>query len=90
MDLVRNVQRGRGATVLAMHDLTLAAQYCNRIVLIHEGRNYVEGLPEEVLTQENIKRVYGADVIVMPHPQTGTPIVLPISNEQPNGHMTLS
>ena len=85
MDLVRNVQRGRGATVLAMHDLTLAAQYCNRIVLIHEGRNYVEGLPEEVLTQENIKRVYGADVIVMPHPQTGTPIVLPISNEQPNG-----
>ncbi|MGH2542827.1 MAG: ABC transporter ATP-binding protein [Ardenticatenaceae bacterium] len=82
MDLVRQVQRERGATVVAMHDLTLAAQYCDRIIMISNGRNIVEGTPSEVLTRENIRQVYEAEVIVMPHPQTGTPVVLPLSGKK--------
>ncbi len=83
MDLVKDVQRNRGATLVAMHDLTLAAQYCDRIVMIADGRNFVQGHPTDVLTRETILAVYGADVIVMPHPHTGTPIVLPVSGGQP-------
>ena len=78
MALVRRVQRQRGGAVLvAMHDLSLAAQYCDRLVMIAEGRAYTTGVPDEVLTEENISRVYGASVSVMRHPATGTPVVVP-------------
>jgi iron complex transport system ATP-binding protein len=81
MDLVGRVQRQRGGvTLVAMHDLTLAAQYCNLLVMLAEGRCYAAGPPGDVLTAENISRVYGADVFILPHPQGGTPVVLPVSN----------
>ena len=83
MDLVRDLQQQRGGTVLlAMHDLTLAAQYCDRLVLLEEGRTYAAGPPEVVLTRENIARVYGAEVAVLPHPQDGTPVVLPLTGRR--------
>ena len=83
MDLVRDVQLDRGgAVVVAIHDLTLAAQYCHRLVMLAEGRGVVEGPPGAVLTRENIERVYGADVFVVPHPQGGTPVVLPASGRR--------
>ena len=80
MDMVRDVQRQRGGTVVvAMHDLTLAAQYCNRLAMLADGRSYTEGPPEAVLTIENISKVYGSGVAILPHPQGGTPVVLPLS-----------
>ena len=84
MNLVRDVQRQRGgAIVVAMHDLTLAAQYCDRLVMLSEGRGYAEGAPGEVLTRENILRVYQANVLVLDHPLGGTPVVLPVSDQTP-------
>ena len=81
MDMVRDFQEARAGTVLvAMHDLTLAAQYCDRIVMIADGRAYADGPPGAVLTGENISAVYGADVFILPHPQGGTPVVLPRSS----------
>ena len=83
MDMVRNIREKRGAAVLvAMHDLTLAAQYCSRIVMLAEGRSYAEGPPVDVLTVDNISRVYGAEVFVLSHPSGGTPVVLPVSGDQ--------
>ena len=80
MDMVRQFQATRaGAVVVAMHDLTLAAQYCDRIVMIADGRAYAEGPPGSVLTGDNIAAVYGADVFILAHPQGGTPVVLPRS-----------
>ena len=80
MDLVRNVQGDRGgAVVVAMHDLTLAARYCDRLVMLANGQSHVQGSPEQVLTRENIAQVYGADVDILRHPQGGTPVVLPRS-----------
>ncbi len=81
MDIVSSVQKERGGAVLvAMHDLTLAAQYCNRIIMLASGRSYAEGTPQAVLTVENISSVYGAEVHVLPHPLGGTPVVLPVAN----------
>jgi iron complex transport system ATP-binding protein len=86
MDLVRRLHRQRGGAVLiAMHDLTLAAQYCTRLVLLAGGRSFAEGPPGEVLTRENISRVYGAEVHVLSHPQRGTPVVLPVSDGRDAG-----
>ena len=79
MDLVRDVQEKQGGAVLvAMHDLTLAALYCHRLVLLADGKCFAQGPPEVVLTRENISRVYGSDVHVLSHPRGGTPVVLPV------------
>ena len=81
MDIVRKVQQERGVAVLAaMHDLTLAAQYCSRLLMLADGRACAEGPPAEVLTRGNISTVYGTEVFVLPHPQGGTPVVLPVSD----------
>ena len=79
MDLVRKAQRERGGSVLvAMHDLNLAAQYCDRLVMLSNGRCYVDGVPGDVLTPEHIYNVYGVRVAVLSHPVTGVPVVVPL------------
>ena len=81
MELVGQTQRRRGGVVLmGMHDLTLAGQYCDRIVMLAEGRAYASGRPRDVLTAKNIRDVYDADVTVMSHPTTGTPVVVPAAS----------
>lgn len=63
LELVEDLRRGQGLTVIsAMHDLTLAAQFCDRLVLLSAGRVVAEGTPHEVLTEEAIKIHFGADV----------------------------
>jgi iron complex transport system ATP-binding protein len=51
---------GSGCTiVVALHDLSLAARFCHRIVLMHQGRTVASGPPEDVLTSEHLAAVYG-------------------------------
>jgi len=77
LDLIRDLCVENNLTVLAaLHDLNLAAQYCNRLFLINEGRIHAEGTPAEVITNDNIKQVYGAKNCVYTHPVNGLPTVL--------------
>jgi iron complex transport system ATP-binding protein len=79
LELVRGLCRTRGKAALAVvHDLTLAAQYCDRIVVLSAGRVVAEGAPAEVLTAELVREVYGASVTVLTHPETGRPVVAPM------------
>ncbi len=64
------------AILAALHDLNLAAQYCDRLVLVNNGRIHAQGKPSEVITAQNIKAVYGADGCVYTHPANGLPAVL--------------
>ena len=69
---------GEGRTVLVvLHDLNLASLYCPRLILLNAGRLVADGTPREVLTAERLREVYGAEVVVVPHPQSGLPVVLP-------------
>lgn len=77
MDLIRSLNREKGLTVLAvLHDLNLAAQYCDRMVMIADRCVAASGPPEEVITADNIRRVYGAEVWVRTHPATRRPYVI--------------
>ena len=77
LNLMRNLCHEKNMAVLAaLHDLNLASQYCSRLVLISEGRVYCQGTPSEVLTTENIEKVYGAQQCVYSHPVNGLPVVL--------------
>ncbi|WP_372632247.1 heme ABC transporter ATP-binding protein [Cohnella sp.] len=77
MDYIRDWQRDNGLTVVAvLHDLNLAAQYCDRLLVLHGGRVAAVGKPEEVLVPELVSRVYGTEPIVLPHPDSGVPQIL--------------
>jgi iron complex transport system ATP-binding protein len=68
LDLVDALRVEGELTILsAMHDLTLAGQYSDRVVLMDEGRVVAEGAPEEVLTEERLGRHYAASVRVLRH-----------------------
>jgi iron complex transport system ATP-binding protein len=77
LDLIKNLCLENKLTVMAaLHDLNLASQYCDRLVLINGGRIHAEGTPREVITARNMKDVYGAGSCVYTHPVNGLPIVL--------------
>ncbi len=60
----------------AAHDLTLAAQYADRLVLVDGGRIVADGAPNEVLTAERLTHHYGASVTVL-YDEAGNPVVAP-------------
>ena len=58
LELVDGLRHDRGLTVLsAMHDLTLAGQFADRLILLGEGRAVAAGKPDEVLTEETLARI---------------------------------
>lgn len=65
------------AVVTVLHDLTLAGQYCDELVLLSGGRVRQAGPPAAVLDEALLADAYGGRVIVLPHPETGRPAVLP-------------
>lgn len=70
----------KSITVIAvLHDLNLAAQYSDYLILVHKGNIVASGSPEEVLTKKNIKEVYNMDVCLLENPMTGSPHIIPIS-----------
>ena len=77
LSLMKDLCREKGLAVLAaLHDLNLAAQYCDRLILLYDGKILAEGTPDEVITNTNIHRVYGTANAVFTHPVNGLPIVL--------------
>ena len=66
----------RLTVIIALHDLNLAAQYCDWMVMLNGGKVHAEGTPLDILTAPNIKKVYGADVCVYPHPINRLPTTL--------------
>jgi iron complex transport system ATP-binding protein len=76
---------GLGITVLAaIHDLSLAALFCDTVHLIAGGTLIASGPPGEVLTAEAIRAAYGTDVLVIDHPETGTPHLIPRRTRSPD------
>jgi iron complex transport system ATP-binding protein len=65
-----------------LHDRNLASLYCPRLVLLAGGAVAADGAPEEVLTEERLREVYGAAVTVGRHPENGRPVVL-LRREEP-------
>jgi iron complex transport system ATP-binding protein len=65
------------AVLAAIHDLTLAALYCDRVALMHEGRIIAIGPPKDVLTAESIEQSYGARVRVLHEDSLPAPVIVP-------------
>jgi iron complex transport system ATP-binding protein len=78
-DIVSEQVSDRGCSVLtALHDLNLAAEYCDRICLLREGHVEASGSSETVLTYANLRRVFETDVYVDTNALTGKLLVVPL------------
>ena len=65
LDIVRSIVDESGITaIMAIHDLNLAARFSDTLVFLDKGRIYDAGEPAQVLTQENIRNVYGVEAII--------------------------
>ena len=71
MQIFDFIKRLKVTVLSAIHDLNMAALYCDRIYVLKNGRIVLQGTPEEVLTAENIYDVYGVRSSVEKHPITG-------------------
>jgi iron complex transport system ATP-binding protein len=79
LSLVAGLVKERALAALAIfHDLNLAAQYCDELVLLDRGQVAARGAVDRVLTPSLLQRVYGTKVVVAPHPQNGLPVVFPV------------
>jgi len=72
LDLVRQLVNDGLTAVAAIHDLYMAARYCDRLVLLSAGRVLAEGMPEEVLTPDAVESAFGVRCAVYPDPVTGS------------------
>jgi iron complex transport system ATP-binding protein len=74
--IVRRLKEERGLTVvLVSHDLNLASQYCDRILMLKAGTLFRLGRPHDVIDADVLRSVYGCDVLIDRHPESGVPRV---------------
>jgi iron complex transport system ATP-binding protein len=77
LSLVREMAADAGlACLVVLHDLALAGQFCDRVVLMSEGRIVAAGAPGDVLDPERLAEVYLTPLRAMLHPETGRPVIV--------------
>lgn len=87
--LVRTINARNGSTiVMVLHDLTLAARYSDRLVVLHEGRVLADGEPWQVITPEVLATAFGLNALVIADPASGRPLVVPLEPDE--GDVTAS
>ncbi len=83
LDLLTDLNSARGTTiVMVLHDLNLAARYADCLVAMAEGRLHVSGKPEDVLTEENVRQVFGLESRIITDPTSGRPFMLPMGRHR--------
>lgn len=83
LDLLTDLNHTRGTTiVMVLHDLNLAARYADHLVAIEGGRLHVAGRPEDVLSEQTVREVFGLESRIITDPTSGRPIMLPIGRHR--------
>lgn len=81
LDLVDRLNREQGRTVvIVLHDLNLAARYASHLVAMRGGAIIATGTPEEVVTAQTVREVFGLEAVVIPDPVCGSPLVVPVGS----------
>ena len=76
LNVLQQLNQDMGLSVLmVIHDLNLASEYCDQLILVNKGKIHTQGTPEEVLTFQNIEDVYQTVVVTQNNPLSGKPAV---------------
>ena len=83
LDLLHDLNAARGTTiVMVLHDLNLAARYCDHLIAMTAGRLHASGTPEVVLTEETVRQVFGIGSRIVSDPVSGRPMMVPIGRHR--------
>lgn len=82
LSIARNFARDNVTVVVILHDLNLAAQYADRILILKNGRQFALGSPQTVLTPEIISDAFSIEVTVLPHPNLACPLIVFVPQDQ--------
>ncbi|CAO3428892.1 ABC transporter ATP-binding protein [Azospirillum endophyticum] len=75
LSLIRRLGRDHGlGVVVVLHDVNMAAAFCDELLALQGGRLIARGAPDDIMTPEMLERIYGLPFGVMPHPVSGRPI----------------
>ncbi|WP_058912321.1 Fe3+-hydroxamate ABC transporter ATP-binding protein FhuC [Entomohabitans teleogrylli] len=73
--LVHRLSQQRGLTVIAvLHDINMAARYCDHLVALRGGEMIAEGSPQELMSSATLERIYGIPMGILPHPGGTAPV----------------
>lgn len=77
MNLIRTLSADlKLGIVIVIHDINLAAQYCDELIALKGGRVLKQGKPDEIMTAEVLEEIYSVQMNIIAHPQTGKPVAL--------------
>lgn len=80
MNSMASLNKEKNRTILAvLHDINLAASYCSHIIMMKDGEIYSQGKTEDVLTEDNLRRVYEIHFDILTNPHTGKKYYIPYS-----------
>lgn len=75
LELVHRLAKEKGlGVIVVLHDVNMAARYCDEIIALRGGQIIARGAPDELMTSEHLQRIYDLPLGIMPHPVTGKPI----------------
>jgi iron complex transport system ATP-binding protein len=77
LDLFARLHREGSTIVAVLHDLNHAARYATHLIAMKDGRIVAEGAPADIVTADLVEEVFGLPRVVIPDPETGTPLVVP-------------
>lgn len=80
LNIIRNL-KGEVTVVAVLHDLNLASYYCDRLILMNNGKIFSTGTPGEVLTKTNLKSIFHINAMIKKNPLTQKPYIIPIFEE---------
>ncbi len=80
LDLCQDLREQAGRTLVAvLHDLNQACRYATHLIVMHAGKVVATGVPDQVITAELVAEVFGLRCRIIPDPETGTPMVVPLA-----------
>lgn len=75
LGLVKSLSESQGlGVIVVLHDVNMAARFCDEVVALHSGRLIARGAPEAIVVPERLKAIYGLAMEVLRHPATGAPL----------------
>ena len=73
--LIRELNQTLGLTVImVLHDVNMAAKFSDHLIALHSGKVIASGSPKELMTPETLMQIYGMELALFKHPETGQPI----------------
>jgi iron complex transport system ATP-binding protein len=76
VEIFRRIRELKVTALIAIHDINIATAFCDQLVVLKNGKHRLSGDPQEIVTREMIKEIFGIDSHIMVHPSTRRKVVV--------------